>query len=76
MPRCYECQTEVEPDAKTCPHCGYNPAKKDRIARMAIWWLGILLMFSVIGFPVGWWLTKKAEQRKTELEEMPVTQSS
>jgi len=53
MPRCSECQTEVEPEAKTCPHCGYAPQEKHKTMSKVYFIVGILLTLSIVGSPIG-----------------------
>lgn len=53
MSTCTECKTEVEPDAKTCPHCGYAPQEKHKTISKIYFFAGILLTLSIVGSPIG-----------------------
>lgn len=50
---CEECRGEVDEQASTCPHCGYDPGAE--IRSQANWRLGVgaLLCFTIIGGVIG-----------------------
>lgn len=49
---CLECDELVPADARTCPACGYDVTRHDRL-RLYLGWLGTLLTLSVVLAPLG-----------------------
>lgn len=76
MPRCQQCQNEIEPHATRCPHCGYNPAQEGRIRRGMLKVVGFVLCISVVGAPIGIPLLWFADLQNRKAEQRTPTQSS
>jgi len=53
---CAECRQPVDPDASTCPHCGYRPADElERYAKRNAT-AGVVLSLLILTLPIGAYL--------------------
>lgn len=53
MATCELCREDIAESARTCPHCGHDPAAAHTRWRKIDGLLGAVLILSVIGSPLG-----------------------